>query len=297
MSKKHLSVIIIPHHRGRQRLVSLSKRSLKLFTGIASTILIVLIIFLVDYFMMSGVRRRYEEISKVKTQQDETLARYEASIDELNRKIEIFERYRKKLNVMAGLKSEEILSQEPGVGGAGAEQESDITSSHEINLNRLDTINLKAEGIENNLNTLNNFFEKQMLELAATPSIAPTKGYWASPYGWRDDPFTGKRAFHPGVDIATHYGNPIVATADGLVIATMKDKIGGNTVKISHPNSGYVTVYCHLSKFHVKQGQRVKRGETIGLVGKTGRSRGPHVHYEVRLNGKRLNPWYYILDN
>ncbi|MBN1222676.1 MAG: peptidoglycan DD-metalloendopeptidase family protein [Candidatus Aminicenantes bacterium] len=297
MSKKHLSVIIIPHHRGKQRILSLSKKSLKLIAGIASALLISLIIFLVDYFLMRGVRQRYEEMSAVKAQQEQTLARYEASIDELNQKIEIFEKYRKKLNVMAGLKSEEILIQEPGVGGAGNDQEFPLPSSHEVNLNRLDTISVKADGIENNLSTLSSFFESQMLELAATPSIAPTKGYWASPYGWRDDPFTGKRAFHPGVDIATHYGNPIVSTADGLVIATMSDKVGGKTVKISHPNSGYVTIYCHLSKFLVKQGQRVKRGDTIGLVGKTGRARGPHVHYEVRLNGKRLNPWSYILDN
>ncbi len=183
------------------------------------------------------------------------------------------------------------------MGGAGSDQEMDLPSTHEVNLEKLDTINRRADGIDNNLNTLGSFFESQSLELAGTPSISPTKGYWASPFGYRDDPFTGKRTFHPGVDIATHYGNPIVATADGLIIARQKDKVGGNTIKISHPNSGYVTVYCHLSKFLVKNGQRVRRGEAIGLIGKTGRARGPHVHYEVRQNGKRLNPWYFILDN
>ena len=297
MARKHLSVIIIPHQRGRQRIVSLSKRSLKWITGLTAVLFITLIVFLVDYSLMNGVRKKHREMSAIKAQQDETLARYEASIGELNEKLETFEKYRKKLNVMAGLKSEEALVQEPGVGGAGSDQEFELPSSHDVNLNRLDTINLKAEGIENNLDTLSRFFENQMLELAATPSIAPTKGYWASPYGWRDDPFTGKRTFHTGVDIATHYGNPIVATADGLVIATEADKTGGKTIKISHTNSGYMTIYCHLSKYLVKQGQRIKRGDAIGLVGKTGRAIGPHVHYEVRLNDKSLNPWYYILDN
>jgi len=297
MAKKHLSFIIIPHHRGKQRTISLSKKSIKIFTGIVSVLFLTLVVFLVDYFMMTGVRQDYKELRASKAQQDETLARYEASIDDLNAKIEAFEKYRKKLNVMAGLKSEEVLELEPGLGDAGDDQELNPPSVHEVNLNKLDTINRRADGIDNNLNTLSRFFEKQSLELAATPSIAPTKGYWASPFGWRDDPFTGKRAFHPGVDIATHYGNPVVATADGLVIARQKDKVGGNTIKISHPNSGYVTVYCHLSKYLVKNGQRVKRGDPIGLIGKTGRARGPHVHYEVRLNGKRLNPWYFILDN
>jgi murein DD-endopeptidase MepM/ murein hydrolase activator NlpD len=226
------------------------------------------------------------------------LSRYEKSIDELNAKIDEFESYRQKLNVMAGLKSQEIIELEPGLGGGESLQEFSLPdSNHQINLNRLEDINKKADGIESNLSTLANFYENQMLELAATPSISPTKGYWASPFGWRDDPFTGKRTFHPGVDIATHHGNPVVATAEGLVLFTRTDRVGGKTIKISHPNSGYVTIYCHLSKYLVKPGQRVKRGDTIGLVGKTGRARGPHVHYEVRLNGKRLNPWYYILDN
>jgi len=297
MTKKYLSFIIIPHYRGRQRTVSLSKKTIKIISGIAAVMGIALTVFLVDYFMMNGIRQNYKELCTVKAQQDEILAQYQTSIDELNAKIETFEKYREKLNVMAGLKSEEILELEPGLGDAGDDQEVDIPFTHETNLDRLDTINRRADGIDNNLSTLSHFFENQSLELAATPSIAPTKGYWASPYGWRDDPFTGKRTFHPGVDIATHYGNPIVATADGLVIARQKDKIGGNTIKISHPNSGYVTVYCHLSKYLVKVGQRVKRGEAIGLIGKTGRARGPHVHYEVRQNGKRLNPWYFILDN
>jgi murein DD-endopeptidase MepM/ murein hydrolase activator NlpD len=297
MAKKYLSFIIIPHHRGRQRTISLSKKSIKIFAGIAAVLFITLTVFLVDYVLMNGVRQDYKELRAAKAEQDEVLAQYEASIGELNAKIESFEKYRKKLNVMAGLKSEEVLELEPGVGGAGSEQEMEIPSEHDVNLNKLDTINRRADGIDNNLSTLDNFFENQSLELAATPSISPAKGYWASPFGWRDDPFTGKRTFHPGVDIATHYGNPVVATADGLVIARQKDKVGGNTVKISHPNSGYVTVYCHLSKFLVKTGQRVKRGEAIGLIGKTGRARGPHVHYEVRQNGKRLNPWYFILDN
>jgi murein DD-endopeptidase MepM/ murein hydrolase activator NlpD len=297
MAKKYLSFIIIPHHRGRQRTISLSKKTIKIFTGIMAVLFITLIVFLVDYFLMSGIRQDYKELRAAKAKQDEILIQYETSIDELNAKIENFEKYRKKLNVMAGLKAEEVMELEPGVGGAGSDQEMDIPSAHDANLNRLDTINRRADGIDNNLSTLDSFFENQSLELAATPSIAPTKGYWASPFGWRDDPFTGKRTFHPGVDIATHYGNPVVATADGLVIARQKDKVGGNTVKISHPNSGYVTVYCHLSKFLVKTGQRVKRGEAIGLIGKTGRARGPHVHYEVRQGGKRLNPWYFILDN
>lgn len=298
MANKYLSLIIIPHYKGKRRVLTLSHKSIKILSGITAVLFIALVVFLVDYFMMRGLRQEFKTLSAVKAEQETTLNRYEKSIDELNAKIDVFESYRQKLNVMAGLKSQEVIEIEPGLGGGENGQEVSLPeSNHQINLNRLEDINKKAEGIENNLNTLTNFYESQMLELAATPSISPTKGYWASPFGWRDDPFTGKRTFHSGVDIATHNGNPVVATADGLVLSTQTDRIGGKTIKISHPNSGYVTIYCHLSKYMVKPGQRVKRGDTIGSVGKTGRARGPHVHYEVRLNGKRINPWYYILDN
>ncbi len=298
MANKYLSLIIIPHYKGKRRVLTLSHKSIKILSGITAVLFIALVVFLVDYFMMRGLRQEFTTLSAVKAEQETTLNKYEKSIDELNAKIDVFESYRQKLNVMAGLKSQEVIEIEPGLGGGENGQEVSLPeSNHQINLNRLEDINKKAEGIENNLNTLTNFYESQMLELAATPSISPTKGYWASPFGWRDDPFTGKRTFHSGVDIATHNGNPVVATADGLVLSTQTDRIGGKTIKISHPNSGYVTIYCHLSKYMVKPGQRVKRGDTIGSVGKTGRARGPHVHYEVRLNGKRINPWYYILDN
>lgn len=298
MANKYLSLIIIPHYKGKRRVLTFSHKSIKILSGITAVLFIALVVFLVDYFMMRGLRQEFKTLSAIKAEQETTLNRYEKSIDELNAKIDVFESYRQKLNVMAGLKSQEVIEIEPGLGGGENGQEVSLPeSNHQINLNRLEDINKKAEGIENNLNTLTNFYESQMLELAATPSISPTKGYWASPFGWRDDPFTGKRTFHSGVDIATHNGNPVVATADGLVLSTQTDRIGGKTIKISHPNSGYVTIYCHLSKYMVKPGQRVKRGDTIGSVGKTGRARGPHVHYEVRLNGKRINPWYYILDN
>jgi len=297
MAKKHLSIIFIPHNRSSHRTLSFTEKSLKWIKGGAIFVLVLMIGFFVDYFSMSGVRRKFKEINQVSCQQGETISQYEASIDKLNDTIRNFENYAEKLNVMAGLKSENVLEGEPGIGGPVNDQQVvPITPVPSANLERLQDINHKADSIEDNLNTLANFFEDQTLELAATPSIMPTRGYWVSHFGWRDDPFTGKRAFHDGVDIATQPGNPIVSTADGLVIQTKFDRTGGNTVKISHKRSGFTTVYCHLSEFKVKSGQQVKRGDVIGLIGRTGRTQGPHVHYEVHLNGKAVNPYYYILD-
>jgi murein DD-endopeptidase MepM/ murein hydrolase activator NlpD len=296
MQKKHLSLIIIPHKKGNQKNYSISKRTIQITAGIAAVVFIFLILFITDYIIMNGTRSKYKKLMADYQKQSDILSEYKESIDSLNAKIQDFERYTKKLNIMAGFKADEMIEGEPGVGGRSDDQEQ-IISESQTDLTRLDELGEKAEGIDKNFNILNHYFEDQKLELAQTPSIMPTQGYWSSPYGWRDDPFTGKRTFHRGVDIATQHGNPVIATADGIVIQITTDKIGGKTIKISHPKTGFVTVYCHLSKYLVRPGQRVQRGDTIGLIGSTGKARGPHVHYEVRLNGKSLNPWYYILDN
>jgi len=297
MAKKFLSIIIIPHNKGKSKNIKLSKKKIKTAATIAGIVFVILVVFLVDYFSMNGIRSKYRELCEESARQKETLAKYKESVNSLEETVKNFDQYRKKLNIMAGLKSEEVLSGEPGIGGESSEEMPVLSNPGDLDFNRLQNINAKSEGIENNLNTLVNFFENQTLELAATPSIMPTKGWITSSFGMRDDPFTGKRAFHWGIDIATNYGNQVIAAADGVIFQTKTEKIGGKTIKISHPRTGYTTVYCHLSKYLVKPGQRVKRGDTIGLVGKTGRASAPHVHYEVRLNGKRLNPWYYILDD
>jgi murein DD-endopeptidase MepM/ murein hydrolase activator NlpD len=296
MQKKYLSLIIIPHKKGIQRNYSLSKKALQITAGFTAFLFIIFTLFLIDYILMNGTRSKHKKLMADYEEQSMTLSQYKESIDSLNAKIQNFERYTKKLNIMAGFKAEEMIQGEPGVGGSSDLPEQ-IISEPQGDLSHLDELGEKAEGIDKNFEVLNHHFENQKSELAQTPSIMPTQGYWSSPYGWRNDPFTGKRSFHQGVDIATQHGNPVIATADGIVIQTKSDKIGGRTLKISHPKTGFITVYCHLSKYLVKPGQRVKRGDTIGLIGSTGKSRGPHVHYEVRLNGKSLNPWYYILDN
>jgi murein DD-endopeptidase MepM/ murein hydrolase activator NlpD len=296
MKEKYLSLIIIPHKQGNQRIFSISKKTLKTVSIIIPSVCIILGVFCVDYLAMNKTRQKYKDLKTEYIKQKETIAQYRDSISGLKAYIGEFEQYRKKLNVIAGLKSPDKLEGEPGVGGPGNGQE---IISPELNqdLSELQDITDKAKGISANFNTLMDHYESQKVELDNTPSIMPTQGYWASPYGWRNDPFTGQRAFHPGVDIATQKGNPVLATADGIIISTKNEKRGGKTIKISHTKTGYITVYCHLDKFLVKQGQRIMRGDIIGLVGNTGRTRSPHVHYEVRINGKKLNPWYYILDN
>ena len=129
-----------------------------------------------------------------------------------------------------------------------------------------------------------------------TPSIWPTKGWVSRGFGMKYDPFTGYKQMHRGMDIANRTGTPVVATADGVVKQIRTDNMMGKYIVIDH-GYGFRTRYGHLSKAQVKSGQRVKRGEVIALMGSTGYSTGPHLHYEVIRNGKFFNPSQYILND
>jgi murein DD-endopeptidase MepM/ murein hydrolase activator NlpD len=123
----------------------------------------------------------------------------------------------------------------------------------------------------------------------ATPSIWPALGWLTDGFGRRTDPFTGDPAQHLGLDIAADKGQPVYATADGVIESAAWANDFGNLVVIGH-EFGLATRYAHLSRFVVRAGQRVARGEVIGYIGSTGRSSGPHLHYEVWANGAPINP-------
>jgi murein DD-endopeptidase MepM/ murein hydrolase activator NlpD len=126
-----------------------------------------------------------------------------------------------------------------------------------------------------------------------TPSIWPVMGHITDSFGERLDPFSGEGAFHTGVDVASDYGAPVRATADGVITIAENHAGYGRLVVVDH-GFGITTWYAHLSAFSAVVGSRIKRGEVVGYTGISGRSTGPHVHYEVRVNNKPVNPWRYM---
>lgn len=131
--------------------------------------------------------------------------------------------------------------------------------------------------------------------LTHMPSIWPVVGFLSSRFGMRSSPFGRGGQFHKGLDISNRVGTPIVAPAEGEVLMAGRDGAYGISVELGHGN-GITTKYGHMQRATVNQGQWVKRGEVIGYVGMTGRTTGPHLHYEVHLNGKPVNPMRYILE-
>ena len=300
MAKKFCSIIIVPHTKTNVRTISFTKKTLKAAV-IGSTVLgLLLVVFIVDYVSMGLLRNKYKTMSRRLTEQSEKLASYEKSITELKASIEDTDALTKKLNVWFGLKSPEVIKDKAGLGGGepiaeGSGPQLSLPAAPGSSLGQLQSLNQKADGLVSNLSQLVSLAEANTALRASTPSIMPTRGWLNSPYAQRTDPITGIWTMHWGVDIATNMGNPIVATGDGIIVRVQSDKYLGKNVVISH-GFGITTVYGHMSAFNVRMGQKVRRGDVIGFIGMTGKAVGPHVHYEVRIDGKAVNPYNYILE-
>ncbi|MDF2458266.1 MAG: uncharacterized protein K0S79_682 [Nitrospira sp.] len=153
----------------------------------------------------------------------------------------------------------------------------------------------EADVQEQTLHELSLAAEQKSSRWAATPSIWPVKGWVTSGFGPRVSPFTEKPAWHDGLDIGAAANAPVQAPAQGRVTSVGFDSKLGNVVKLDH-GFGIETLYGHMAKALVKEGQRVKRGDVLGLVGSSGLATGPHLHYMVKVNGQTFDPAKYILD-
>lgn len=161
---------------------------------------------------------------------------------------------------------------------------------------RLEELSATAARQEQSLQELTAYFQDQRSLLASAPSIWPAKGLVTSDFGQRMDPYTTKKVMHSGLDIAAPHGREVMAPAEGTVVFSGLEGAYGNVLVIDH-GYGIKTRYGHLAKLSVKAGDRVKRGQLVAAVGSTGRSTGPHLHYEVRVNGIPHNPRKFIFDD
>jgi murein DD-endopeptidase MepM/ murein hydrolase activator NlpD len=160
---------------------------------------------------------------------------------------------------------------------------------------KLSSLETEASRQEQSLRELQEYFDDQRSLLASTPSIWPTRGWVTSDFGTRIDPYTAERKMHHGMDIATPHGQVIYTPSDGSVVFIGTEGGYGKVLVIDH-GYGVKTRFGHLSEIHVRLGDRVRRGEKVASVGNTGRSTGPHLHYEVRVNGIPENPRKFILE-
>jgi murein DD-endopeptidase MepM/ murein hydrolase activator NlpD len=303
MKGKFYTVMIVPHTRARFSRFKVSA-SFVLILSFIALITIVSTGLLPIYMHLS--RAKAAEVRELKQENRELRAagqEVDQNLAALRERVAFFETKATKFAMMAGM--QDLPSAQP-VGGLretamdGAMPRPASRSKSAVNgtllREEMQTLEERSGVLKESFGILEKVYRDQSLLLASTPSIAPVHGMIAYGFQWRRDPFTGQRAFHSGLDIVANSGTKVLAPADGVVTAVMRDAGYGNVIYISHGND-VQTRYGHLSGFAVRVGQEVQRGEVIGYVGNTGRSLGSHLHYEVLVQGTKVDPINYILDD
>ncbi|MGA7143907.1 MAG: M23 family metallopeptidase [Desulfobacterales bacterium] len=261
-----------------------------------------------DYFNLKITFNKKEIEKTITNQSNEILSqrkqihKFANEINSLKSNLVKLNKFEKKIRIIANISNPSEKDNLFGVGGSIPEDidpKLPLTVKHNSLMREMHEqareLKLASVSQEKVFESLINDLKRKRNLLSSTPSIWPTKGWLSSGFGYRISPFTGLREFHKGLDISSRKGSKVIATADGVVTFAGKNGLYGNMIKIDHGH-GMMTRYGHLEKMLKKRGDAVKRGDVIGLMGNTGRSTGPHVHYEVFLNGLPVNPKKYILN-
>ena len=292
--KRSYTILIVPHARAEFKKYRIGLGSLRGVSLLA--LLWGLCGVLLPYYLVRTLHysSRVERLERENSGLREINARFDESLAELKNHVTEFENKSYKFALMAGV--EELPGKNEAAGGSdfggavvGVPSVTDLRG-------QLSQLRERTQALRGTYSVLEKVYQDQSLLLASTPSILPVKGILGHGFGWRRDPFTGQREFHKGIDISAPTGRKIMAPADGIVVKASKLQGYGRVIYLSHGN-GMMTRYGHLSEFNVKLGQKVSRGSVIGFVGSSGRSTGPHLHYEVLVHSQKINPMKYILEN
>jgi murein DD-endopeptidase MepM/ murein hydrolase activator NlpD len=294
-NRKFYTIMIVPHAAEKSRRLKVSRN----FVVVMGTALVALLLsgVLLPHFVLrttylswvtSRLSHQNEELKK-------TTEEIDLALNDLRRKMNDFESRTSEMGLVLGMAKLPMSNRAPAGGGTSLQDMGPLDGARFVR-RELEVLETRSAELQQSLEAMQPAYQKQAAFLASTPSILPVRGLYGNGYGWRKDPFTGERDFHQGLDIAAAPGTKVVAPADGIV--TMAGPTGGygNFLVISH-GYGMVTHYGHLMKFTVRPGQRVHRGDVIGAVGSTGRSTGPHLHYEVVVHQRAVDPTRYILDD
>lgn len=298
MSKKRLSILIIPPSTDRVREYSVPQWIVRGCIAVAATIVL---------GFVSSIGVATYGINKVSEQQDhaEENAELRASLTSISADVRVLreqlarlEAAEKRVRSVFGFPEVNADERALGVGGANVDVIEDLPESIQLSNaleSEIDRLLHRAAFERENFESVFSALLDQKQRLDHTPSTYPTNGILMRGFGVKSDPFTGQMRPHRGLDLAAPVGTPVYATASGKVILREFQTHYGNTIVIDH-GYGVETLYGHLSKFAIKKGQSVRRGELIGYVGNTGYSTGPHLHYEVHANGRPQNPMDYVYD-
>lgn len=289
MDQRYSTIIFVPHARAKFRKLKVSHRFLFTLVSLVTSSLCLSTFFSVQYFTSLSQTHELTRLRKENKSLQSANEQFSKSVESLRTQLHKVEDKTRNLAIIAGISTLD----ENGQGGVGGLRPADLGENPYRD--DLDKMSFRSHRIEKDLSVLEQKFVAQSQLLSSTPSIAPVRGILTDGFGGRSDPFTGEIGTHNAVDISSAVGQAVRAPADGIVVKAEWANGYGNVIYISH-GYGYSTRYGHLSSYAVQPGARVKRGDVIGYVGSTGRSTGPHLHYEVRVNNNPVNPLEYILN-
>ncbi len=302
LDKEYFNVLIFGHKTSKTRHLRIRKKTVKVSLYLIGFALLATTFFFCDYIQ---VKKKAFELSRLRQEtqnQRSQIQFFSARIEDLEKQLSKLKEFDRKIRIIANLERGQETNLSMGMGGPSPsdirdrlKKEKDDTGL--IQQMKSDVERLQSEAIsrEDSLSELEKLLQAKREMLNHTPSIWPVYGWVTSGFGYRTNPFTGLTQLHEGLDISNRVGTPVVASANGVVSDVGNDIAMGKVVVIFH-GYGMITRYGHLNKVFVKVGQRVKRGDKIAEVGMTGKSTGPHLHYEVKINGLAVNPLRYILN-
>ncbi|MEA2560818.1 MAG: hypothetical protein QOH06_2322 [Acidobacteriota bacterium] len=290
MPRQHHTVIFVPHAHAKLRKWRVTNLQIGLVTGALLLLTLTAAFFIWSHFSTKSNPVEIARLAGENEKLREVNQEFESSIRKLQDQLTSYEDRTRQLAIVAGIATlgEAGDTTEAGIGGG--------TPVDEIGMEDLPAMQGRLRQIDGTLKAVETRLHQRARWISQTPAITPVKGILTSGFGYRSDPVTHGRGDHQGLDIAGAPGQPVRATADGIVMRAGMIGGLGKAIYLAH-GYGVTTRYGHMSKVEVRPGQRVKRGDIIGRVGNTGRSTGYHLHYEVRQDGQPVNPLVYILDN
>ena len=280
-----------------------SKRQLLIVVFLCVSIVGTGLFFATDYLTKILYQTKLKNLKRDYSQLSLTLSKLHQQMDLLSTHVINIEEKDRALRTYANMPQIDKDVRKLGIGGMEVVKPVKVENQLSDPASKLIDLEMNVDNLTRKvkleLASYSNIYNKVIKEsdrLQSIPSIRPVNGgYINSGFGYRNDPFTSKPRFHYGQDITVSSGTNIYAPSDGVVKYAARQGGFGKVIKLDH-GYGYRTIFAHLSKFYVKWGQKVKRGDLIGKTGNTGRSAGPHLHYEVHRNGVPQNPLDYFFS-
>ena len=296
MAKSFYTFIIVPNASSRLHKVRLPMQFLYVLAAIGMISFFVAVGLGFSYAKMAFRTADYQKLEAENTDLKVQKKNLELSTRKLSSKLTALETLSEKLTNL--IENDPFNKQRTklslaGIGGSRVEYSTADIISDSHPKTDIEALKDRTSDLEDQLRILEEFASRQATIKRSTPTIWPVQGRVTSHYGRRMDPFNGGLEMHRGMDIAGLYGTAVLAPADGVVMFAQRKSAYGNLIILSHGN-GITTRHGHLSRFGVRPGQKIQKGDVIGYVGTSGRTTAPHLHYEVRLHDRPVNPRSYL---